>query len=350
MALSGHDINPAHPEASVVALKALPDPFLDKHRQEGMGTSVAFNAQNLPTPPAHRVEQGGIGFSSNVLIGTEHVANCVALVVRDPQTHKTALAHFDDTSTPESLARIFGRMPPERPLDILLIGAKYGPDVQGHDYERDSSERNLQNVLGFLAGKNVNIVGARIHDPQQPGSFVIDPKNFKLRESDNLLPNADQPFAFARKFLSHEQTQPMAVEFDFTKSLGRQPYLLNREQVLNLNMRVRGQESEAVAVWHREKGARGGFENFMAEQSRDIYLPAYDRAVEHVLNGLDGRSRYMEQMVRSLPIFIGQNAESANKPLVDYIQNGAFGNSYAPQEDPLPAPALSRAGGRSFDY
>jgi hypothetical protein len=222
------------------------------------------------------VEQGGIGFSTDRTIGTEHVGNCVGIIVRDPVTGRTALAHYDDTSTPDSLSLIFDGMPKGRTLDVVLIGAKYGPESQEGDYVRQSSAKNLRDVLSFMASKDIRIVAARVNDPQQPHAFAVDPENFRIVPTEDFVSNPLQGYAFARKFLGGGQPQPMAVEFDFAKSPGRNLYQLGAEQRANLESRVRGRELDDIAQWHREKGARGGFEFAMAELSR-TYLDAFDR-------------------------------------------------------------------------
>ena len=260
--------------AAIEKLAALKDPFTLREAA-GPDPSASFNRQNDPPVPAHRIEQGGIGFSAIDPIGTEHVANCVALVVRDPQSGLTALTHFDDRSDPRSLDQIFDRLPKDRVMEAMLVGAKYGAQEED-SYVRNSSRQNLQSVLEMMERRNVNVVAARIHDRQQPHAFSVDPKTFTLRADPALLPNADAPFAFARKFLSVEQKQPLAVEFDLTKSPDRFRYSLGAEQIENLEARVRGRSLEDITDWHRSKGARGGFEHTMAQLSLD-YLAAFDR-------------------------------------------------------------------------
>jgi hypothetical protein len=167
-------------------------------------------------------------------------------------------------------------MPKGRTLDAVLIGAKYGPESDGGDYVRQSSAKNLGEVMAFLAKQDVRIVAACVNNPQQPHAFAVNPENFRISPTEDFIPNPLQPYSFARKFLGDGQRQPMAVEFDFSKSPDRNLYDLGAEQRNNLEEHVRGRELEEIAEWQREKGARGGFEYKMAELSL-TYLDAFDR-------------------------------------------------------------------------
>lgn len=299
-------------EEAIIALKHLPDPFSSKlMRSTEESVHRTFNCESISQlAPAHRVEQGGIGFSADEPIGTEHVGNCIGVIARDTVTGKTGLAHYDAVSTPESLQRLFDRLP-DRKLDVVLVGAMYDENTTGKDYLRDTSASNLREVLGFLSGKNVNILGLRIHDPKQPTNFTVNPKDFSFHPISPDIPNPDKDLAFARKFLA-DPKQPLAIEFDLTHSKERFPYLLDREQVHNLNNHVRGKSHEDVAAWHNSLGAHGGFEKIQADLSLGTYLPAYERAVESVMQRLGRNDDAMESSVRSQPMHIGQNAASAN--------------------------------------
>ncbi len=295
------------------SLNCLPDPFAAGFIR-GPENSL-HQTFNLKSPDvyssSHRVEQGGIGFSAEEPIGTEHVGNCVAVIARDPVTGKTGLAHYDAVSTPESLERLFDRLP-DRRLDVVLIGAMYDENTVGNDYLRDTSRSNLNDVLSFLANKNVNIVGARIHDPNQPTNFVVSPKDFSFAPVSPDIPNPDKGLAFARNFLAAPK-QPLAVEFDLTQSKDRFPYLLDREQVENLNNHVKGKSHEEVSAWHASLGARGGFENIQADLSLGTYLPAYETAVESVIRDLGGVDEEAESALRHRPVYVGANALSFNR-------------------------------------
>ena len=106
MPLYGRSLDVREMERVTADLHALPDPFASSLLQSSSARDLvqSFQDKNTPLAAAHRVEQGGIGFSTDRTIGTEHVGNCVGIIVRDPVTARTALAHYDDTSTRRFLA------------------------------------------------------------------------------------------------------------------------------------------------------------------------------------------------------------------------------------------------------
>jgi hypothetical protein len=300
-------------DGKAIALSQLPDPFVaDLIKLPEKSLHQTFNPKGLDAyGSAHRVEQGGIGFSADEPIGTEHVGNCVAVIARDPLSGKTGLAHYDALSTPESLQCLFDNLP-DRKLDIVLIGAMYDEDTVGDDYLRDTSASNLKDVLGFLADKNVNVVGARIHDPNQPTNFVVNPKDFSFAPVSPDRPNPDKDLAFARKFLTG-QKQPLAIEFDLTQSKERFPYLLDSEQVENLNTNVRGKNHEDVVAWHKSLGACDGVENVQADFSLGTYLPAYEKALESIISVFGEGDEAMVSAIRHRPMHIGTNSLAFNR-------------------------------------
>ena len=52
-----------------------------------------------------RVEQREVGFSDDEKLGTDNIQQCVVVVLHDPHSKKTALAHFDRFTKPESLTK-----------------------------------------------------------------------------------------------------------------------------------------------------------------------------------------------------------------------------------------------------
>lgn len=297
-------------EEAITALKQLPSPFSSNLLSTTGGTfSQGFNYESSSKAMgSHRVEQGGVGFSADEPIGTEHVGNCVAVIARNSRTGKVGLAHYDAVTTPESLQRLFDRLS-DGHIDVVIIGAMYDMATVGNDYLRDTSASNLTDVLQFLSKKDTNILGAQIHDPKQPTNFVVNPKDFSFSSASPNIPNPDKDLAFAGKFLTGKK-QPLAIEFDLTQSKQRFPYLLDHEQVYNLNHHVKGKNRGQIATWHKSLGAHGGFEEIQANLSLGTYLPNYEKEVGAIMKKLG--SSTTEQTIRSQPMYIGENATATN--------------------------------------
>jgi hypothetical protein len=78
--------------------------------------------QGTPTN-ALRVEQHEVGYSNNALMGTDNIQQCLAVIIRDPSTNLTALAHFDVATNPASLKDVLDKMPLGRNLEVQLVGS-----------------------------------------------------------------------------------------------------------------------------------------------------------------------------------------------------------------------------------
>ncbi len=74
-------------------------------------------------PNAIFLDQHEVGFSSNKPLGTHNIQTCIVLIVRDPGTHLTALAHIDANIDSESVKRVFSNFDASHSLEIHLIGA-----------------------------------------------------------------------------------------------------------------------------------------------------------------------------------------------------------------------------------
>jgi hypothetical protein len=260
-------------DSAIKSLSYLPDPFRVKPGVE-VSVSQAF-ALEASSRAAHAVEQGGVGFSDREPIGTEHVGNCVAVVIRDAVSGKVGLAHYDALSDPISLNLLLDNMP-QGSFHAVLIGAMYGLEAStNNDYLCRTSVSNLRDVMSFLMEKDIPIVSARLHDPAQPTNFVVDPKTFVFSDRSPTVFNQDKPLAFCGKFLGNGR-QPLNLEFDFTRSPERYAYHLGRQQIDNLKS-LRGESTENIARWFRDRGACGGFEYVQTGFVQDHYLPALDQ-------------------------------------------------------------------------
>ncbi|WP_316355267.1 hypothetical protein [Candidatus Trichorickettsia mobilis] len=117
---------------------------------------------------ADRVEQHEVGFSDKK-IGTDNIQQCVAVILHDPITKKTALAHVDKFTDTTSLANVVANFPEGTKLDAYLVG--------GRDRSPQSkavSDDNIARVTGELSKHaTVNIKSADIGDKGAPSGIVF---------------------------------------------------------------------------------------------------------------------------------------------------------------------------------
>ncbi len=79
--------------------------------------------QGIVDYEAVRVEQHKVGFSDKEKIGTDNIQQCIAVILHDPLTKKTALAHVDRFTDASSLTHdvIISNFPPNIKLEAYLV-------------------------------------------------------------------------------------------------------------------------------------------------------------------------------------------------------------------------------------
>ncbi len=158
---------------------------------------------------AVRVEQHEVGFS-NQKIGTDNIQQCVAVILHDPITKKTALAHVDKFTDTRSLANVVANFPPGTKLNAYLVG--------GRDRSAQSkavSDDNISRVLSELNNHSeVDIKSADIGDKGAPSGIVFDPQTAELKHA---VPGKHHETTNERKLL-HNLQPSLNFAFDLTKS------------------------------------------------------------------------------------------------------------------------------------
>ena len=181
-----------------------------KHKEALEHYAVGYDLQQGKVDyTADRVEQHEVGFSDKK-IGTDNIQQCVAVILHDPVTKKTALAHVDRYTDTTSLANVVANFPEGTKLDAYLVG--------GRDRSPQSkavSDDNIARVTGELSKHAaVNIKSADIGDKGAPSGIVFDPQTAKL---EHAVPGKHHETTDARKLL-HNLTPPLNFAFDLTKS------------------------------------------------------------------------------------------------------------------------------------
>ncbi|WP_339048785.1 hypothetical protein [Candidatus Mesenet endosymbiont of Phosphuga atrata] len=150
---------------------------------------LSFNKfQGKYDKEAHIVAQGEVGFSSNQKMGTFGLFSCIALIIRDISSKKTALIHVDTGVTEDHLFNVLKYMPAGS-KKVILMGAKEGDR---------RSQQNLEMVIKALLKyeHDINIDQSNIlcrHG--HITSCVVDPITFKIRY---LVPKLEMDKEFKR--------------------------------------------------------------------------------------------------------------------------------------------------------
>jgi hypothetical protein len=210
-------------------LKTLPRPL--EHSTEilqNAETSKRFHNSATPIQdPSYMISQGCYGLSQNDPIGTEHVGNCIAIILRNPQSNLTSLVHFDAHTSPESLNDIFKAFKGQ-PIEASIIGGKYAEinDPKYKGYYQDTSRKNILAVLDMLATNNAKLTSAWIADLDQPHAFIVDPKSGQMQVGAPSIPDPEKNILFATRYLS-DGSHDVALAYDLTESTKRSPMPLN---------------------------------------------------------------------------------------------------------------------------
>ncbi len=295
-------------------------------------------SRNEPVEPtAHNVGQGEVGFSNSAPLGTTQTNDCVCLIVRDPVTKKTALAHIDHLTAADSLKNILDRLPtpapPER-LQAKLIGARLldgGPNDPPNKIT--NCIENIKKISGFLKDNEVDIISTDFSQP--PGNLVVDPKTFDVIEA---TPNMDYPDAvitLGRQSIAFSN-DPLRVAFDLTISQERSPVLVSNKSLATLA--AYGNNETAIYDWF--KNHQYGLGSPLYTELVFSLKESHEKAVNDISTLLDKKienwNQYLKvrhpgtsideaiienakDVIRKHSVHIGEGASDANKPLVEVI-------------------------------
>lgn len=158
---------------------------------------------------AVRVEQHEVGFS-NQKIGTDNIQQCVAVILHDPITKKTALAHVDKVTDTGSLANVVANFPEGTKLNAYLVGGR-----DRSEQSKAVSDDNILRVLSELKNHSgVDIKSADIGDKGAPSGIVFDPQTAELKHA---VPGKHHETTNERKLL-HNLQPSLNFAFDLTRS------------------------------------------------------------------------------------------------------------------------------------
>ena len=279
--------------------------------------------QGMIDRSAHRIEEGEYGFSNLEKIGTDNVSQCIALVVQDPRTLKTGIAHIDNHNDIGSLDTFFSHFGQDR-LNIRLVGARFNRDFRTNE--------NISAVMEYLSHKNADIISSDIYDGNNgPSTVVVDPITFSLEEKVPGRSNRNEAASNAVMLMTRKG-KPLIEQFDFTTSTARtharKPIHLNRRMLAELREKYfNRQEWEIEGHLNTQQAYdRPLLVTHMLglEQAYTVEWNKLSTALEInlKLHGITGQPALQahDALLRQ-SIYVGENAETANKPLFDWINN-----------------------------
>jgi len=274
-------------------LRAVLEQLIDNDIRSGKPNPMSLNLRPI-VAEAHRVEGGEVGFSDKEPIGTDNTHDCVTVMLRDPITKKTALAHIGGDTTEESLQTLWeGMTQSGATIEMRLLGGRQLPiDVPENDpaysYKKknnDIARWNVEKVVRFFKDKPVNVLSADILTPDQPAVVVVDPKTFAITEK---VPGKHNPNAYVNglmvlytgNFLEEGPSghNPLMAAFDLTKSPERNPVQLTATQLAQLH-RFAAMDHGQIETHFKTQGRSG----LMLDQSverTEMLCDAYRESIQ----------------------------------------------------------------------
>ncbi len=310
-------------------------------RQSSANLISRYKGETI-NPEAHRIEQGEIGLSSDKPIGTDNVNDCVCVVLRDPHTKKTAIAHIDASTGISSLQVLLDRMPdrkpPNKPLEARLIGARFRDDPNEDGFGADKAKQNIRKIVEFLDDRHVDVLSAAILDPGQPTSIVVHPETFEIVEETPGVPNPNMHLGNGKPLITN-WGKPLHLSFDLTSSMERAPIILQGGEVMTLRDRFAGKSEDQIYAWFKKNSQYSDWQMPVVVEQVILLTEAYQQSIDQVVSRLDAKIVALkeqsvniadfdrEKVVKIISegaIHLGHGAEKANQPLVDFIENKLF--------------------------
>lgn len=334
--------------------KALTKPsvtLIDEMRLASLRLALLRSKHNVRGEPLHpdarMVEQKEIGFSDREPLGSGNIHDCICVCVRNSVSGKVGIAHIDTNTDIHSLKILFdgleypGRSDETR-FQVRLVGARFMHRAEKEHAER--SQNNFMNVLGFLTQtKNVEIISAAVGNMKQPTSFVLDPQSFNMVEAIPDFPNAYKDLSGGIPYVE-SGLNPLRVAFDLTQSPKREPLLLSAVHIYNLRRNFMNEDhlvscDQTIIGWLDRNAIaqlpQKESDIVLIEKLVRAYQESHGFLVDRIEEGLsklaeiglkitDSFREEARKCVDYLPVYVGYEAQTANKPLADLISSKGF--------------------------
>jgi chemotaxis receptor (MCP) glutamine deamidase CheD len=307
------------------------DRRLEKIRQESADIFRTRYRETL-REDAHYVAQGMAGFSSSAPLGTENICDCVCLILRDPVSKRTALAHIDAATTAKSLENIFARMPQTDGLEAKIIGARYGASNTTDDYVQQNGRRNIKIVTDILRDKNVNILSCDLCAGDQPLAITVDPASFDVREE--LCGQRRINAYFGDSLACFIDKKDLQVAFDLDRAEDHHPVYVPAGAYGRIHEFALKSPDEIyfdLSTWMHPNALPSSIETRIRFvechlQERKPLIAAAEAAMRAATKkGLSFDDEFaVYKMIHQAPLYVGIGAEAANDGILSFIKNDLF--------------------------
>ncbi len=285
------------------------------------------NQQGPLDKTAYRIEQGEVGYSNSEKIGTDNVNQCVTLMLHDPKSKLTGLAHIDFHTDTKSLDEMFERMP-HRKLQARILGARY--------INQDVSNNNLARVTNYLKGKDVDLLSADVCDSHGPMAVVVNPADFSIQEAVPYAFGSNRKLSNAIYYFLGEGKK-LRTSLDLTKSNESRPLLLPQKAIEKLRSLIPYCYDDVELFSELDK--RGIGQKVLSSYNILALLDEYLAQMAILQKTLDQKLRSLykaglladdnviaqaQKLIEKTPMYVGVKAVKANSHLVEYISNNLF--------------------------
>lgn len=269
---------------------------------------------------AYKVAQGEVGFSDYHSIGTDNIRECVVVILHDPKTHKTALAHIDEYTDINSLyTDVISQFPADRPLTAYLVGGIAGGSKLA------ISDKNITKVTQELQKHhNINVVAADIGDKGAPHAIVFNPLTKVIAQKVPAKRDDTIYLRQVRRQLGFNQNPyHLVCAFDLTESKNINVPPLNvaqQQKVINsLIVKLTTNFNDTTEAWYANQELTPVVK--VAEEIRQnnpsLCTDIFEQMVSDRLSEIKVSQDEELPLKTSLSYYINQLINDKRKPLAD---------------------------------
>ncbi|WP_253299845.1 hypothetical protein [Wolbachia endosymbiont of Chironomus riparius] len=166
-----------------------------------------FKKESVLDGECYYVNEGNVKFATDKKLSTTNVQDCVALIIQDVNTKKTALAHISLGSSRKFIKSIFNYMPDGK-KEVIMIGDRYGSRSKG--YSEATNTRKILNIIledeqdifinksyifekSYIVDKKLSFMEASYDLNTAKGDIILDTTNLTVKPGfpSKYIPRGD---------------------------------------------------------------------------------------------------------------------------------------------------------------